>query len=603
MYREMCCDGLKREIATMQPLGGVGKLRVVCVVCVVFAFMTGAVEATPGPRIAEVHVREATQLIEQGEWDEAERIVDRALEFDERSSDAYALGARVARRDQERTREAIEWYELAIELDEFSQVSRIGTLVELAELYLRTERPHLAAETAEEARYHRPRSADALIVAARAAAAGGERAEAEWLVEQGMQRFPEDARFHRVAMELDPQVGYEDRRRLETNEQPDDSEYLRTLLTYAELAPSKSEQARAVDRYFELGGTDPLAWVVRPIDDEAEHLERFFDHGGDEDIILLRRMADRVSEEGRNRVLEQIREADGAVVGDRTRDGYAEEKIRVEGGEIVAWHIDRNTDGVPEYEVELQDARPVRIVDRSGDSELRIEYRRYPEVGAVEMDRGSDVVRYRILPRRLAHPVLDREAEGWPPDPDALLYPWSLRAEPARLSPEDVPPLASHRELRERDTDRIYAWEDLIAGMPSERREDRHRDGMIDYLVLYEAGLPSQALRDVTGDGRFDAVEDYTTGRLFQIRYDRDGDGVYDYIETLDEPRTQEWDYDGDGQIDAMQTDLGSGRVRILFSSGRDGILDLSIDRLRGPLPAAPLREGGSRGRQSEPEE
>lgn len=545
----------------------------------------GAEPATGEEEIAGLYRDAARDLYRSANFSEAETIVDRGLEFAPEHSDLLALKGRIARRKLERTREAEGLFRRALEADAFAALDRASVVLDLAELLLRVgeagQADELLSRRLGPPPYTDPR---AYTVRAESYLALGDAAAAGRLVTAGLERFPDNVPLFALQVTLrdvaDPLLV----RRMRRLEEGSDA-YRRLLLSYARSLENPALRRQEIERYFALGGEDPVASVLllEITEDPLAELPRFERLGGLQDKGLIERL-DAALPEGpaRSRLRDSVRDTTGTLVRDPDRDGFSEGLYRFEAGSLTRWQQDADSDGLPEVVVALDDRVPRALRLRQGEDVALLRYGDYPEIArmtifpaegppaegpsmerplAVDLDHVESY--YEIRPAALELPILSPELNWGEAVPDAVL-PIAL-AQALALYEEEQLRLAAYRRIyRGEEGGEVREW--LEEGRTVRLEADRNGDGEMDHRLLYEAGERRAGLRDLDGDGAFELSEQYADGSLVFLALDEDADGIAEYTEEYGDADRFSWDLNDDGSVDVQELRRGRGEMQRLFT-------------------------------------
>ncbi len=506
--------------------------------------------------LGDLYFRHAERLQLQAQFSESARLVEIGLQYDAYNADLLTLRAELALRAPQGTHQAIRSLERALLEGRFHRRTRDEAVGALAAVLVRIGDYGDALQWISE--HGRDlQSPELLYQQARAHLGLGETQAADARIAAGLRRYPEDARFVRLAVEQDPLPAFSVARWLDEYRSPEnDREYLRVLRFYAVSLHPGDKQQRRLEQYFAYGGHSPaaVAEYLRYADHAEEEIRRFREFGGfntKEHIAAFYTMLPEGA--ARDAMSLELWSFSGTVYGERDEYGYPRERLSYRLGELVRYQRDRNRDGVYEYDVRLQDGLP-DIYRLTADSVTKtVMYRVYPEVATVERrEPDTSEFRYVIVPGRFRFPVARFGAEWFGEKPqivsdfrldEALKLPSSsvLSGHAARIE-ERVPDAERAHEIKYLDSGEIYRV-----------TADGSGDGRIDLIVEYRDNEPLFGLRDVTGDGYFELFKRYRDGVLVEVAVDENRDGTYTYFEELGPPVRISWDLVQDGRVDIRE--------------------------------------------------
>ena len=543
--------------------------------------------------LARVYAGEAIQLYHAGQHGRAADVARRGLEFRGDESDLHVVIGRVAEHEAGSVRDAVNAYRRALVADRFVRFESTETRSRAAALLNRMGEYQQAIDIIEQPGVDPLFDRNLLFEYARALFGNGRLVEGEQRAAAGVRIYLDDPRFFRLLLERVPVPGYRDYLAVRRYEAPT-REYQQLLLSYLTRVPDSTHRREALERYFALGGDDPVAALLllerTGLSDEARQREfdRFLSLGGAREHDLIRRAlaaGDAGTGEPLSELLvERFTDFTGELVVDRTREGIAEQRLVFADGRLRRWEVDRNRDGRPEFVMSIENLLP-RMVEHAGPGGYsRLEYGDYPTVRRVtfaEPDGGRTV--YRMIGDRLEHLLVNprltdpqRSATG-ETLPDAL-QPIALAEPFTILNRDTVRRNASFGERYAALSTVPYRIEQLEQGRPVRSVTDTTGDGMTDFVVRYENGLPAEGMRDLTGDGSFEVIETYRDGALVMITVVSLPDRVAEYYEVFGELETRAWDLDRDGTIDVRERYLQDLLVQRQYAVGEDGQFELSIE-------------------------
>ncbi len=554
--------------------------------------LTANVALSAQTEVAALYRDAAQELLRNGNPAAAETLIDRGMEFDPESADLLALKARIAHRDQARTREALNLYAEALATSPFDALNAGDVALDYAEVLLRVGRGADAAELLSRNLGAPPYTSDrAYAVRSRALRAAGNTAGANEFLRRGLERFPDSIPLFSLRVETEETPDPLTVRRMRAL-QEDSEAYRALLLAYAETLENPALRREEIDRYFAAGGEDPLAAVLllEVTESPMEAVDRFDALGGFGDKGLIERAFQALPEgEARQELRTRAASLTGSIVRDENRDGFFEARYELANGELLRWTVDGDTDGLPELDVTLQDRVPAAATITQGSGYATLQYGDYPDVESIALVRDDadapalttdpsvvsptlrpiDVATfgayYEARPGAIAAPILS-ESTNWGADvPDAVLA--MRRAEAFPLFTMEDLVRGSHRRHRLEGGARVTEW--LREGRVQLLAADRNGDGRVDHRMVYRSGTPVSGIRDADGDGHFEVSEQYLEGELRYIAVDDDDDGVVEYSETHgsgpDEPSRFAWDLNQDGNIDVEELRRGRERIEQRF--------------------------------------
>lgn len=542
--------------------------------------------------LAQVHVREAHALYQDGRFDEAAGVARRGLEFSQDDSDLHALLGLVYGRSVETTTDALISFERAFVHNRFTRFAPAQMAAEYAQLLQRIGRHGRALALIRSLRLDTMLYPDLLYREARALFELDRTAEAEVRASLGVRVYIDDPRFYRLLLERQPIAGYRDY--LAVRRYEDDSdEYLTLLLTYADRTAATPHREQVLRRYFELGGLDPVGslMLLEQADDPAAEFARFRSLGGDQEQDLLRRAVPLLDQATREALIAEMNAFNGELTVDRDRNGIPEERLEFRAGELVRWRLDRNQDGTDYFDIRFSEGVPY-TVHHDGTTGFRaLRWSIYPEVRSVRFSSHPEYDQvYHLIGDRLEVLLIDPEALAVPgtDDPEAeavsalpqSLRRWALHPEAVLIDSATVAPQAAFVEYIRPGEQQPFRVTELVDGEPSRRVEDTIGDGAVDYIVVFRDGRRHEAMRDLLGTGAFEVLETYEDGRLRRITVTGDGDDTARFYQEFDELEIRSWDFDRDGNPDVQERYFGGDLVLRQYAGAVPGVFDLSIDFL-----------------------
>ncbi len=552
-----------------------GNRRISAVLLAAVLVVSGAaVAGAQSQELSRIYAREAYVALGI-DRDEAVRLADVSLSYDQTNVDALHARAAALARDQSTRHSAIRDLERAVYIGGFRETSVRDAHLLFSRLLVDSGRYDEALSAVAPLLDADPFDTDARVLELRALRKSGRLDEAFARARQEDLLYPDDPRMLYELVRLDRQPGYEQLRRLEEEPKPEDDRWLRAVLYYAEHAAGDEDRRRAVSLYREHGGTDPAIYLYDESIGDEERVERFLQAGGGEDITLIQELFDRLTGSGRALLEAEFEDYSGLLVHDRERRGLHEEDFLFEDGALARWRIDENVDGRPEAVVRFdpRTGEPEEVELTSEDLRVTLGYRRYPEVAYADI--GDE--RLFLIPGAVDYPFLDPD-QPWFSQPLNVFFTY----EPA----DDVPELSREILLRETylvhemDGDRVARATRYRDGIRVLESSDILGDGRVDTLRYFDDGRVQRAVRDPAGDGTFPVFEEYGNGVLLWTGYDSNRDGTYDVIESYEDGRRLEWDTEGDGLVDIRHFDFVDSTTRTEFLRFLEPPVSLRIDRV-----------------------
>ncbi|MFW6213410.1 MAG: hypothetical protein ACOC8L_10975, partial [Spirochaetota bacterium] len=223
------------------------------------------------------------------------------------------------------------------------------------------------------------------------------------------------------------------------------------------------------------------------------------------------------------------------------------ERVVIEDGDVRAWHLDNDGDGLPELSLYFGGETPNRVVLPTPDGSTELEYDLYPFVERARVALHSGEEEYLLQPRVVEFRVLETVPAGGAslstlPE---LVYHDSPSPSTLRQSAVRVDLIDSNGLIVER---RFHASGDGVY-----LARDRNGDGRWDSLETSRGGVPSSRAIDVDYDGYFEVLEGFRDGRRLVRAVDEDDDGVPELFEREIGVSIREWDINEDGRIDVRE--------------------------------------------------
>ena len=543
-------------------------------------------------RVSALYRDAAQELYAAGNVRAAETLIDRGLAFNDASPDLLALKGRIAAAAQFRTHEALALFSEALEEGNFGSLALDAVAADYAQVSLRIGQPEQAVRILDrhvgEPPYENPRL---YRLRSEALNALGRPGDAVDVTASGLERFPGDVELFSLKFNREQSPDPLLLRRLRRLE-AESPAYSRLLLSYAALLENPAERRREIERYFDLGGEDPLASVLmlEVTEDPRPEIDRFESLGGVEDKYLVERAYGSLQEgEARTRLRELINGFTGVMERDEDRDGFVEGRYELQGGDLRRWTRDRDTDGVPEFDVTFRDRVPQAATLLQGDGYATLRYGDFPDVDRAALvgpgepspalslnpaevsptlrtiSRDNFLVYYDIRPGALEMQILSDQMDWGSPVPDAALSLGVVEALP--ILTDQALRRAAHRRYSLVRGERVTQW--LTEGLVAREEADRNGDGRVDHRLLFEDGQAVSGIRDVDSDGIFEVSEQYSDGELRLIAVDDDDDGIAEYTERHGDDLRLAWDFDDDGEIDVEELRQGRERVERAFELNR----------------------------------
>jgi hypothetical protein len=326
---------------------------------------------------------------------------------------------------------------------------------------------------------------------------------------------------------------------------PDPAALQRALLRYARRVTSDAERARAVRRYIDLGGEDPVVLALLAQFDLESAVALFDQWQGWRSLELLRDPGFEAlaTTESVSRSLSQA----SGVITETGVDGRWRERLIVDDGRIVSWEVDRDGDGVQEIHLRFLGGAPSSLVARSEMGVVEVGYGLYPFVESAEVALHSGMETFVLRPRAVEVRVLSTLPPQGP----------TLSSLPV-LADVVLPSMATLRQSAVRvdlvDSDGVVVERRYHAGGDRVHlAHDRNGDGMWDTVEVSQGGVPQLRATDLDFDGYYEVLEGFRGGQRLARAIDENEDGVPELFEREIGVSVREWDINEDGRIDVRE--------------------------------------------------
>jgi tetratricopeptide (TPR) repeat protein len=533
--------------------------------------------------IAYGYYQQAEGVFRAGRFESAARLLDISLEFYPNFSESAFLYAKVYLRQQETTSQAIGYLQDAIASNTWVDTDPLTPRIELARVYVRTTRFQQARQIVaglEETALGGRGSPNLSSLWAESMIGLGQLSSAEGFLRDAVRRFPHSSELYTLFAQVLTRRGNraEAKRLLQRGirEMPRDTELLYQLAT---LETDAKTRAELIDRYLQIGGTDPgaaLLAVIGGARDAERFIEDFFRLGGNGRVGYIDTLQEylsggRIAGRAETDVARMLDEYMGTRILDTNRDGYYEQLYRYDPGQLRSWTSDEDQDGIPEVTIRFDGEDPETLLLSSAENLPHLEYRYsdYPYLEAVAFVSGSTRREYRIIPYQVDQPALVSLPQ------QAL--PLELRADVAAAEEYFRKNSYQMKEYSE-DTltpDRVYHY---LNGRITRIDENPDPLGNFTHTIHYAGSLPVEGYRDLDGDGVPEIREEFEEGRLRRIILDKNGDGVNEFEQVFESGSTRMyWDYNDDGLFDSREYVRTDGERVRNFSSRLNGTYDLTF--------------------------
>lgn len=533
----------------------------------------------PSSEIATLYADAAFDALRTGEADRAVRLSEIAREFSSSSSDVLYVSALAVLRSADDVTGALGFVVAARQLDEWSRFSAVHGDVLVARLFNRIGR-HADAAGVLSVTPRRPQTPAELlgeyyVEYVTALRAGDRLAEADAVLEDARDRFPDDPRLAWFQLVAEPFPSTEYRREIDrllaigpatqTDQPPlDASSGLlhrgpgldELVFAYGMRVASAAEQAWATDTLARRGWMDARRSELVALRDGSVAVDLFLQHDGYGDLGLLRRLAAAVDEAERLRLMDGAAVYTGVSVLDPEYDGIWNEVLDVVDGRIVRWRRDSDQDRVVDADIMFGPEAPSSVVVRSDGEVARLEYAQYPYLAAGEMETAAGIERYILRPRSARLDLIE------PLPADGPLFGPGIRlAENTRpVSRAELRSTAVRIDVLDA-TRRVVERAFQSRGVLRQVLRDENTDGAWDHLLLHDGGFAIAGVRDLDSDGYFEVAEGYRNGSLVALAVDADDDGVPELFEREPGVPVREWDTNGDGAIDVREFEFWTDSV------------------------------------------
>ncbi len=316
---------------------------------------------------------------------------------------------------------------------------------------------------------------------------------------------------------------------------------------------------------------------------DIDHYLAFPDSMRKEALIHLHEVLN--DEQLRGYLAWKLRSFTGIITLDENHDGIWEEYLTFLDGKVTEILVDRNQDGLAEYQGVLDAGKPLESLFRFGGSVYQVFYDTYPAVIRGVIYTPDSMTIYHFPKGKFRYPI------GNPTD--SLFI---SRFQPV-ISPEPSLQLFSAQANQAERYDRnspqypVERWERLLSGF-SKTESGLRNDGSYTVERIDLDGLPVVEKRDTDADGVFDVFE--ITGKQGEVSraFDGNGNGIPEYSETLGNGTVLKlWDFNEDWIPDCSSYSFGDGYTTIAYSRGQTGSLDTEL-RYRNGLLEEIVRNG-----------
>jgi tetratricopeptide (TPR) repeat protein len=535
---------------------------------------------------ADAFLSQARSSLAAGARSEAADFLASALQLAPDYSEALYLRARLELGQRSAVRAAIDDLRAALANGSWTTTDPSVAGQDLADLLLRTGGLTEARTLLTRLALHDPSNARTSLLLARLYNRAGEQAALRRTLADAVLKFPlEDDFFLLLSGLLEKDGNRAEARRVIATQLRVHADSLPLLLRAAELAAGAGARIAAVEAYTARGGKDPLASVVAleaGARNPQKYLSQFIDNGG----LSREDLVERVSRalQGSRSLTSSLQSALSRYSGNRDLDpqgdGHYQERWTFQDGQLISWVRDTHEDGQPELAARYSGGSPVSLTMRTaGDTLLTLSYSTYPSIDSVNVPASPEnpARTYMIVPYSLKFPFL------------AGRVPAAAGFAPRALRNPGTFPLSG--VLRSSYVEEEYAADgtlvrriDLLRGQRVFMEEKLQGTGPFDHKVWYRNGQPVRGARDLDGSGRFAVQETWRDGRLAAIAVDTNGDGKVDYREQYLPTPMKSWDYDEDGRVDSREYPAGPSTIVRDFSTGLNGVFDVSFTWKNGDL-------------------
>lgn len=542
--------------------------------------------------LAMVYVRHALKEMEAGRWNEARAILEQGAAFGEASSDFNYLYALLNLKMGQSVGKVLACLEKAQQIQRWTLYTPEEALLLHAQVWIRL-RNYAAALTILRTL---PATTDTLYFSCQALFLNGNSREALSLLDQALQRYPQDVRFVYLASQrvnkqnpspLERQIldRIYQRRRTLWDLDPE------LLWRLAPFLTQRSEQIEALERYRaqqRLTAEALPVLVLYGTIDETIGVEQLFTEQRIEKRVLESLWSALRGETSRSLFLERLRDFSGVIAEDLDGDGWSEIQLTYTKGVLSIYSYDADQDGIDELVVWSDEGIPqrARVMYEGKDIEVaeqekprvgafappfsdkeqtwvELEWTLYPRIGKAKVDNTI----YLFNPEEfqwapLQFMPLFRDAKG-----RVSLFP-SLGSPFPRITERSLWSFAV--TVVRPGSLVVGSLEKLEVQAGVIQRSTETYEGKVLRETFYERGLPVRETLDTDQDGRMETRKWYfykspahvqAEERESLLEADFDGDGLYEYGEELfrDGRLIKSWDLDRDGHretkyVETIQT-------------------------------------------------
>jgi len=543
-----------------------GKKRILSLCILLFAAsICTAADRSHDAELSDLYVEKARILYGEYKYTEAERLLDIALEFEEKNPDALYLKGLISAQERGGRRDAVRLFQQALAEPQWNIFRREEASYSLGSVLLTLRQASQALKIFSDIRSAYAENPEFYLRYSRSQAESGDVKGAIRTLRSSIRTFEDSKSLRMLLVTYDPL--YINELSVQYFDIGDSSVFDAELL--AEVVQHAADPAlkrRLIDAYHSAFGENLTVAVEDALlggSQSKETLKRITDLGLFADQRLTLRLYEGLaSEEAKKELVTLFSQFSGSALLDENDDGIPEAVSVFESGKLVTRNVDTDQDEKPEFSLSFVDGRLYTAQLPEG---ITLIYSYYPFVKEISFVEGAPTRTLTLAARELSYPLVRLSpVPFFPPEltpPEALVQ--------SKL--EDL--VQKGREVVEGTSLGSVDWTVFQDGM---RRERTELPSGARVVRMYKDGLISWASLSVDDDDEPEVFEEYRNGNLITRRWDADHDGVDEYITRFGSPQVDLWDINADREPDIRRY-LDNGYERYDYAQKLDGNFGVSL--------------------------
>ena len=541
----------------------------------VFTHAQTSAASSPPPNVAKqnvllsgVYVDQARSALSSGDLKTVAGLLPIALEFNPQNSDALYLRALLDEKRGGDIPSTISSLKAALDSDHWTAFSPNDAIAKLAPLLIRTKAYSAALNLLQGMG---TTSADHLYYISEALIGNGNDFQARNLLEQAERSYPKDSRFIDLRLRIDPAYRTQ---MAQTFLRSPGSVTGSTATRLIEYTADPTIAARLIGEFDRQFGSTPVVFAYSLLAGKAITSAQIDTYVKDNLLsngdLTERLFAHIAPGPEKSYLAKKVSEFTGTVTLDTNHDGIPEESATYSAGILQHLSVDKNQNGVNEYEVSFASGTPAGLTLLSHGTLFQLTYGDYPFLASAEFAEAGRKTLYTLEPGQVSFPLFGART--------------AIPSGPAHFPPVVDPPYSiGKKELfafasevqttQGTQSTPVSVWKKSLGDILVLEKE--WNGGRYAYKAVYHHGEETSAEIDVDNDGYYEVKEHFKNGKLEKLTYDGTHKGIPEFTLTMTPYPVLSWDFNQDGLIDEVEKQVSPTTTILEFSTKMNGAFDV----------------------------